>query len=82
MLAAAVAACGAAVLEVRLVNDRYTGAPRGLAFVELATVLDGVRALNACNGMVFEGQPAPLRIVYAKDRGGAAQGVLDSKRTA
>lgn len=34
------------VLDVRLVRDKFTGAPRGFAFVELSSVTDSTRALN------------------------------------
>lgn len=35
------------VLDVRLVRDKFTGAPRGFAFVEFGSVPDAARALNA-----------------------------------
>eukprot|EP00798_Chlamydomonas_sp_ICE-L_P000481 gene480-1887_t len=33
-------------IDVRLVNDRFTGAPRGFAFVEFATAADAARVLH------------------------------------
>lgn len=36
-----------AVKEIRLVRDKYTGSPRGFAFVHFYTVADAAKALNA-----------------------------------
>jgi RNA-binding protein 5/10 len=34
------------VADVRLVRDKFSGAPRGFAFVELGSVNDATQALN------------------------------------
>lgn len=42
------------VLDVRLVRDKFSGAPRGFAFVELGSISDATRALNqlqVCTGV-------------------------------
>lgn len=62
------------VREVRLVMDKFSGAPRGFAFVEFSTVQEAVRAHAACAGLVFEGQSVPLRISFARDRGAPGSG--------
>ena len=54
------------VRSVKLVNDRYTGKPRGFAFVEM----DDERAetaINATDGVEFEGRS--LKVNLAKPRG-------------
>lgn len=37
----------AAVKDIRLVQDRFTGAPRGFAFVHFHSVADASRVLHA-----------------------------------
>jgi RNA-binding protein 5/10 len=39
----------APVLDVRIVNDKFTGQPRGFAFVHFASIADATRALHAFN---------------------------------
>ncbi len=45
-----------AVDRVHIVTDRDTGQQRGFAFVEMSNDADGMKAINAVNGMDFEGQ--------------------------
>jgi RNA recognition motif-containing protein len=54
------------VLSVKLINDRYTGKPRGFAFVEMD---DGSaeEAISATDGVEFEGRA--LKVNLAKPRG-------------
>lgn len=63
----------AAVKDVRLVLDKFTGLPRGLAFVELASVSEAARALAGLQGGSLPGSALPLRLCYARDRFGSAQ---------
>ena len=54
------------VKSVKLVNDRYTGKPRGFAFVEMDDAsVDS--AISATNGVEFEGRS--LIVNVAKPRG-------------
>ena len=39
----------APVLDVRIVNDKFTGQPRGFAFVHFASIADAARVLHAFN---------------------------------
>ncbi len=39
----------APALDVRIVNDKFTGQPRGFAFVHFATIADATRVLHAFN---------------------------------
>uniref|UniRef100_A0A383VFE6 Uncharacterized protein n=1 Tax=Tetradesmus obliquus TaxID=3088 RepID=A0A383VFE6_TETOB len=54
------------IVDMRVIKDKYTGAPRGFAFVELASIAEAGKVMMACNGKVLQGQRTPLRICYAK----------------
>ncbi len=54
------------VKSVKLINDRYTGKPRGFAFVEMDDDC-AETAITATDGMEFEGRN--LKVNLAKPRG-------------
>jgi RNA recognition motif-containing protein len=54
------------VKSVKLINDRYTGKPRGFAFVEMEDE-DAEDAISATNGVEFAGRS--LKVNLAKPRG-------------
>lgn len=60
------------VRDVRIINDKYTGLPRGLAFVEMWGVSEAARALAVLQGAVPRGGSLPVRLCYARDKFGAA----------
>ena len=45
-----------AVDRVHIVTDRDTGQARGFAFVEMGNDAEGMKAINAVNGMDLEGR--------------------------
>jgi len=45
----------APALDVRIVNDKFTGQPRGFAFVHFTTIADATRVLHAFNVRVQQG---------------------------
>jgi RNA recognition motif-containing protein len=51
----AFAACGT-ITEVHIASDRYTGRPRGFAFVTFATEAEAQAAIPKLNGAVVDGQ--------------------------
>ncbi|GAX84949.1 hypothetical protein CEUSTIGMA_g12370.t1 [Chlamydomonas eustigma] len=57
----------APVIDVRLVLDKYTGAPRGFGFVQFNDISDATRAMNALQGVSLPGG-SRLRLCYARDR--------------
>ena len=73
-LRAAFAPCGE-VSEIQVVVDRYSGRPRGFAFVTMAREEQAARAIAQMNGEVLNGRP--LRVTEAErhhdqpDAGGA-----------
>ena len=64
----AVFAAAVPVLEVRLPRDKFSGAPRGFAFVHCASITDAGRALQLLQGATVPGQGSTLRLCYARER--------------
>lgn len=58
-----------AVKDIRIVRDKFTGFPRGFAFVEFGSVAEASKILNMFQGHVPKGQSTALRICFARDRG-------------
>lgn len=44
------------VESVNVITDRYTGRPKGFAFVEMATEEEAVAAIGALNGKAVDGR--------------------------
>jgi RNA-binding protein 5/10 len=64
-----------------MVNDRFTGAPRGLAFLQFHSVSDASMVLKRMHGAVLEGQTTPLNVCYARDKfGGPGTGALEGSQ--
>ncbi len=57
------------VVDVQLVIDRYSGRPRGFAFVTMAKSEQAARAAAAMNGATIDGRP--VRVNEAESRRGA-----------
>ena len=53
------------VEKISLITDRDTGRPRGFGFVEMSNA-DASRAMQALNGVDFEGRS--LKVTEAQDR--------------
>ncbi len=47
---------GVTVESVNVIRDRYSGEPRGFAFVEVLSDEEGRQAIRACNGKDFLGR--------------------------
>ncbi len=56
------------VVSVKMVQDRQTGQPRGIAFVEMSTQCEGRRAVSTLNRQDFMGNI--LLVKEAKERRG------------
>jgi RNA recognition motif-containing protein len=54
------------VEAVNVITDRYTGRPRGFAFVEMATEESAQAAIGALNGKMLDGRE--IRVDKAKPR--------------
>eukprot|EP00775_Hariotina_reticulata_P007964 gene7965-8162_t len=54
------------ILDLRVIKDKFTGAPRGFAFVELGSIAEAGKLMLASQGQMVPGQYTPLKICYAK----------------
>jgi cold-inducible RNA-binding protein len=66
-----------AVNQVTIVRHRDTGQPRGFAFVEMASVADGEKAIAELNGAQFGGRT--LNVSEARPRPERAGGGRESR---
>jgi RNA recognition motif-containing protein len=67
------------VTSVNVVTDRYTGRPRGFAFVEMATDEAAAAAIAALNGQMLDGRT--LKVDQARPRSsGGDRGRRDNRR--
>ena len=57
---------GRQVASVRILSDRATGRSRGFGFVEMASVEDAQKAIEALNGHDFMGRP--LTVTEAREQ--------------
>jgi RNA recognition motif-containing protein len=57
------------VEKVSLISDRDTGRPRGFGFVEMSNA-DAARAMQALNGMDYEGRALKVNEAQDRDRSG------------
>src|SRR3984893_8400398 len=57
------------VEKVSLINDRDTGRPRGFGFVEMSNA-DASRAMQALNGVDFDGRPLKVHEAQERERPG------------
>jgi len=64
------------VTSVSIVTDRYTGQPRGFAFVEMAKVSEGQAAVKGLNGKVLKDQTIKVDEARPRpdNRGGTSYG--------
>lgn len=54
------------VLSVKLIKDKFTGNPKGFAFVEMPSANEAQQAISSLNGQELEGQR--LRVNEARPR--------------
>ncbi len=57
------------VASAKIVTDRHTGQPRGFAFVELETKLDGQKAISMLNGRSVDGRPLAVNEARPPQKG-------------
>src|SRR5574340_958129 len=59
------------VSSAKIITDRQTGQPRGFAFVEMETKLEGQKAISMLNGRQVEGRVLAVNEARPQARGGS-----------
>ena len=63
------------VESVKIITDRYSGAPKGFGFVEMSTRAEGEKAINELNGKMLRNREIIVnRARPQKSRGGFGGG--------
>ena len=62
--------------SIAIPTDRYSGRPRGFAFVEMPSVSEGQAAIAALNGKIFKDRTLTVNAARPRsdDRGGRSYG--------
>jgi RNA recognition motif-containing protein len=68
------------VAKVNLVTDRYSGRPRGFAFVEMMTQEGANAAIVALNGQEVDGRALKVAPAKPRESRGADRGRRDRRR--
>ena len=72
------------VKEVKIVTDRYTGRPRGFAFVEMANTDSANQAKKSLDGQQFHGRDLSVDLARARpatSRGNEASQSFEARST-
>ena len=56
------------VTDVHVIVDRYSGRPRGFAFVTMASSSEAVSAMQKLNGAMLDGRPMRVNEAEARRR--------------
>jgi len=56
------------VSSAKIITDRQTGQPRGFAFVEMETKLEGQKAISMLNGRTVDGRPLAVNEARPQQR--------------
>jgi cold-inducible RNA-binding protein len=64
------------VESVNIITDKYSGRPRGFAFVEMPSVAEGQAAIAGLNGKTIKDRPLTVNAARPRpdDRGGSFRG--------
>jgi RNA recognition motif-containing protein len=65
---------GRGVREVKIIEDRDTGRPRGFAFVEMNTDAEADGAIQELNGVAFGGRTLTVNLARDREGGGGGGG--------
>jgi len=55
------------VVSATIITDKFTGKPRGFAFVEMASGSEGQAAIDALNGQDFDGRTLNINEARARE---------------
>ncbi|RJR47992.1 MAG: RNA-binding protein [Deltaproteobacteria bacterium] len=62
------------VTSAKIITDRQTGQPRGFAFVEMETKMDGQKAISMFNGKNIDGRALAVNEARPQQKGGFGGG--------
>ncbi len=62
------------VTKVSIITDRYTGEPRGFAFVEMSDKEDGISAIAGLNGQEMNGRTLNVNEARPRQERGGGRG--------
>jgi RNA recognition motif-containing protein len=62
------------VSSAKIITDRQTGQPRGFAFVEMETKLEGQKAISMLNGRNVDGKSLAVNEARPQQKGGGGGG--------
>ena len=62
------------VSSVNIITDRYTGEPRGFAFVEMAGKAEAIAAISGLNGQELNGRTLNVNEARPRTEGGGGRG--------
>ncbi len=65
------------VASAKIITDRQTGQPRGFAFVEMETKLEGQKAVSMINGRTVDGRPLAVNEARPQQKGSFGGGRRD-----
>jgi RNA recognition motif-containing protein len=68
------------VAKVNIVTDRYSGRPRGFAFVEMMTEEGANAAIGALNGQELDGRALKVAQANPRESRGSGQGQQNNRR--
>jgi RNA recognition motif-containing protein len=68
------------VTSAKIITDRQTGQPRGFAFVEMETKMDGQKAISMLNGKNIDGRPLAVNEAKPQQKGGFGGGGRGGRR--
>jgi cold-inducible RNA-binding protein len=68
------------VTDVQLVIDRYSGRPRGFAFITMATAQQAAQAAAKMNGVTIDGRPLRVNEAESLRSGRTVDGGAGPKR--
>jgi RNA recognition motif-containing protein len=68
------------VSTVRIITDKYTGEPKGFAFVEMSAKSEADAAINGLNGQNFKGRSLNVNEARPRNENGSRGGNNNSYR--
>ena len=62
------------VSTINIITDKYSGEPRGFAFVEMPTKNEAIAAISGLNGQELDGRTLKVNEARPRNEGGSRRG--------